>query len=78
MVVTIQHIVSIGIFVSTSSLATADIEGRDIRFEDCPRSVQSTLTENARGGTIDDVELITFKGRKIYIADVELPRDRDL
>jgi uncharacterized membrane protein YkoI len=62
----------------TTMLASADIERREIRIEDCPASVQTTVKANARGGVIDEVDLIAIEGKQIYIAEVELPRDRDL
>jgi uncharacterized membrane protein YkoI len=69
---------SIAALAFTTMLASADIERREIRIEDCPAAVQATVRANARGGTIDDVDLIAIEGKQIYIAEVELPRDRDL
>lgn len=74
----IQQLAIISTLFSGTTVARADMGGRDIRFEDCPKSVQMTITENARGGTIEDVEFLTVEGRKIYIADVNLPRNQDL
>lgn len=62
----------------TTMLASADIDRREMRLEDCPASVQSTVNANARGGIVDEVDLIAIEGKQIYIAEVELPRDRDL
>jgi uncharacterized membrane protein YkoI len=62
----------------TTLLASADIDRRELRIEDCPPAVQATVEANARGGFVDEVDLIAIEGKEIYIAEVELPRDRDL
>jgi hypothetical protein len=63
----------------TTLLASADIDRRELRIEDCPPAVQATVVDaNARGGVIDEVDLIAIEGKEIYIAEMELPRDRDL
>lgn len=62
----------------TMQLASADIDRRELRIEDCPPAVQAIVDANARGGVIDEVDLIAIEGKEIYIAEVELPRDRDL
>lgn len=62
----------------TTGLATAQVERREIRLTDCPASIQATVQANARGGVIDEVDLIAIDGKQIYIAEVDLPRDRDL
>jgi hypothetical protein len=62
----------------TTLLASADIDRYELRIEDCPPTVQATVDANARGGVIDEVDLIAIEGKEIYIAEVELPRDRDL
>ncbi|MCW1885099.1 hypothetical protein OKA04_10200 [Luteolibacter flavescens] len=62
--------------VSIATLATAG--ARDIRLADCPPAVRSTIEANARGGVIDEVDLIAIEGNEIYIGEVELPRDLDL
>lgn len=62
----------------TTVLASADIERREMRIGECPVSVQSTIEASARGGIIEDVDLIAIEGKQIYIAEIELPRDRDL
>ena len=62
----------------TTVLASADIDRRELRIESCPPAVQATVDANARGGIIEEVDLIAIDGKEIYIAEVELPRDRDL
>jgi uncharacterized membrane protein YkoI len=62
----------------TTLLASADTDRRELRIEDCPPAVQATVEANARGGFVDEVDLIAIEGKEIYISEVELPRDRDL
>lgn len=62
----------------TTAFASAQVERREVRLADCPPEVQTTVNDNARGGRIDEVDVIGIEGKTIYIAEVELPRDRDL
>jgi uncharacterized membrane protein YkoI len=62
----------------TSTTATADIDGRPIRFDRCPEKVRATIRANTGGGTIESVELLRIGGTNVYIADVEFPGSRDL
>jgi len=62
----------------TTALAGAQGKSREMRLEECPPPVQSTVQANARGGNIEEVDLINIDGKVIYIAEAELPRDRDL
>ena len=61
----------------TTGLATAQTERREIRLAECPAAIQATVQANARGGAVEEVDLIAIDGKQIYIAEVELPRDRD-
>ena len=58
--------------------ATAGGERRDLLLQECPQAVQTTVRENARGGHVDEIDLISIDGRVIYRAEIDLPRDRDL
>lgn len=62
----------------TTAFASAQVERRELRLDECPHPVQATVNANARGGHIDEVDLIGIEGKTIYIAEVELPRYRDL
>ena len=62
----------------TTAFATAQVERREVRLAECPQPVQDTVNTTARGGHIDEVDVIGIEGKVIYIAEVELPRDRDL
>jgi len=68
-------------FLSLASLvlaASATAHGRELHLNECPAAVQSAIEANARGGVIDEVDLISIEGKEIYIAEVDLPRDLDL
>jgi uncharacterized membrane protein YkoI len=58
--------------------AAVSAQGRELHLNQCPASVQSAIEANARGGVIDEVDLISVEGKEIYIAEVDLPRDLDL
>lgn len=58
-----------------SPAAFADNE---IRLDECPAEVRKTITENSRDGKIDEIDVITIQGKTLYVAEVDLPRDRDL
>lgn len=58
--------------------ASITAHARDLHLHECPAAVQSTIEANARGGGIDEVDLISIEGKEIYIAEIDLPRDLDL
>ncbi|MFM2198434.1 MAG: hypothetical protein RLZZ505_1866 [Verrucomicrobiota bacterium] len=71
---TLHTIASIAL---SSTLAFAEYE-KEIRLDDCPAPVRETIQANARDGKIDEIELISIGEKRIYIAEVDLPRDIDL
>lgn len=73
-----KTITTLSVLALTTALASAGIERAELRIEECPAAVQTTVEAHARGGVIDEVDLIAIEGKEIYIAEVELPRDRDL
>ncbi len=60
------------------ALAAPAYADNDIRLDECPAAVQKTILDNARGGKIDEIDVIRIEGKTLYIAEVDLPRDRDL
>ena len=58
--------------------AFATAHGRELQLGACPSAVQSAIEANARGGVIDEVDLISIESKEIYIAEVDLPRDLEL
>jgi uncharacterized membrane protein YkoI len=68
---------TIAIIALSSTIAFAGYE-REVRLDDCPAPVRETILANSRDGKIDEVELIGIEDKKIYIAEVDLPRDIDL
>lgn|SRR5690606_7165754 len=61
--------------LGTGAAAFADNE---IRLDECPAEVRKTITDHSRGGKIDEIDVITIEGKTLYVAEVDLPRDRDL
>ena len=41
------------------------------RFESAPEAVRKTVISEARGGTVDEMEILRIEGRTIYIAEIE-------
>ena len=72
---TIQAIAALA---SATAFASADLERRELSIHDCPAAVQATVEAHARGGHVEEVDFIAIEGKRIYIAEVELPRDIDL
>jgi hypothetical protein len=66
------------IAICCTVIAAAGSERSDLLLQECPQAVQTTVRENARGGHIDEIDLISIEGRVIYRAEIDLPRDRDL
>lgn len=61
-----------------SLMPLASSFAKDVLLADCPAAVQEIIRTNSRSGKIDDVKLITVDGRSMYVAEVDLPGDRDL
>jgi hypothetical protein len=51
---------------------------KDIPLAKCPPEVQATIRGHARDGKIDEVESLAIEGRRMFIAEVEFPGDREL
>lgn len=71
------------IIITTLALITApafadSLKSREIHLDDCPPAVRETILDNARNGTIEEVEHIRFGDQILYIAEVDLPQNRDL
>lgn len=67
----------------TSLILAAIVSGMpamaaEVRLSDCPPEVQKTIRENSRSGKIDEIESFAIQGKTLYLAEVELPNDRDL
>lgn len=61
-----------------SLMPLASSLSKDVALADCPAAVQEVIRSNSRSGKIDDVKMITVDGRSMYVAEVDLPGDRDL
>lgn len=64
--------------IVTLGLGPAASADNEIRLDECPPAVARTITDNARGGKIDEIDVISIQGKTLYVAEVDLPRDRDL
>jgi uncharacterized membrane protein YkoI len=65
-------------FACATALASAQMERREVHLGECPQPVQATVNANARGGHIEEVDVIGIEGKTIYIAEIALSRHRDL
>ena len=67
------------LFLLTCAAATiASAAAKDIALAKCPAEVQATIRAHARDGKIDEVELLAIEGRRMFIAEVEFPGDKEL
>jgi uncharacterized membrane protein YkoI len=57
---------------------TFSLHADDLEFDDCPATVQETIRANARGGEVDDVNLLLVEGLSLYYVKIDLPGERDL
>lgn len=51
---------------------------KDVKLADCPPAVRATIEGNKRDGRIDEVDRYLIEGKTLYVAEVDLPGDRDL
>jgi hypothetical protein len=59
-------------------MAAVPAFAKDIPLAKCPAEVQATIRSHARDGKIDEVESLAIEGRRMFIAEVEFPGDREL
>ena len=59
-------------------MAAVSAFAKDIPLAKCPAEVQATIRNHARDGKIDEVESLAIEGRRMFIAEVEFPGDREL
>ena len=64
--------------INCAGMSIASVGAKDIPFSKCPPEVQATIRSHARDGKIDEVELLAIEGRRMFIADVEFPGDKEL
>lgn len=58
--------------------ASADRDDYELALSECPQAVQATIVQAARGGELDEIELVHFANGDLYVAEVDLPGKRDL
>ncbi len=66
----------LGLFSAFVSIVASS--AKDIPLAKCPPEVQATIRTHARDGKIDEVESLAIEGRRMFIAEVDLPGDREL
>jgi hypothetical protein len=64
--------------VLTALAVQVTVPAKDIPLSRCPAAVQETIRKHARDGKIDEVESLSIEGRRMFIAEVEFPGDREL
>lgn len=72
-----HHAISLLAILATASSAQA-WEKREIALTKCPPAVQKTLQEYRQGGTLEEIELTRIQDQAVYVAEINLPQDRDL
>lgn len=50
----------------------------EIPQQACPPAVLATLRQEMQSGHLDSIKHLSIEGRSLYIAEVDLPGDRDL
>jgi uncharacterized membrane protein YkoI len=68
--------IQVGIF--SALIFAASSSAKDIPLAKSPPEVQATIRAHARNGKIDDVESLAIEGRRMFIAEVDFPGDREL
>lgn len=53
-------------------------ENREIALAQCPPSVQKTLQDYRQQGTLEEIEMTRISDQSVYVAEIDLPQDRDL
>lgn len=61
-----------------ASPASAGKNDHELALAECPRAVQATIVEAARGGVLDEIELVHLADGDLYVAEIDLPGKRDL
>ena len=60
------------------AVTAASVSAKDIPLSQCPPEVQATIRSHARDGKIDEVALLAIEGRRMFIAEVEFPGEKEL
>jgi hypothetical protein len=59
-------------------MSPSALQAKDIPMAKCPPAVQATIRKNARDGKVDEVKSLSIEGRRMFIAEVEFPGNREL
>lgn len=66
------------VVIAISFFKPTVVRADEIPLTSCPPIVQETIQKNLHGGLLDEVKFISVAGRVLYVAEVDLPGDRDL
>ncbi|MFC7337358.1 hypothetical protein ACFQY0_09245 [Haloferula chungangensis] len=69
---------SLVVLTLATGLGAGTLGAREVKIDDCPTAVQATIRQNSGEGKIDEIDFLSLEGKEIYIAEVELPGDKDL
>ena len=69
---------SLAILLLAVALPALPAVAGKIPLASCPPAVRETIRENSQGGKIDKIKRIRIEGRTLYVAEVDLPNDREL
>lgn len=59
-------------------LGTARADRDSLTLTACPAAVQAVITSHQTSGRLEEIKQVTTEGRKLYLADFELPGQQDL
>lgn len=75
---TVLYPIAVLLGLSSSGFAADFLKKREIRPDQAPPSVQTSIQEHLQNGKLDELEKVTLDGKTIYIAEIKLPQKRDL
>ncbi|QIF03083.1 hypothetical protein [Roseimicrobium sp. ORNL1] len=53
-------------------------KAQELKLNECPPAVQSTIQSNGQGGTLTELKLVDRDGGTFYVAEIGLPENRDM
>ena len=56
---------------------SSGLHAEDISLKHCPERVRETIQDNLGVGRIDDIKVIRMQNRVLYLAEIDLPGNRE-
>lgn len=53
-------------------------KAQELKLNECPPAVQSTIQSNGQGGTLTEIKLVDRDGSNVYVVEIGLTQDRDM